>query len=130
MNWYCYFIGLQLKSQIVAPSAACVPVFTSDPPHVFPKLSTVKGLRAMTSNSSPSFLQRLTQLFSRPAPQRYGNGRNDSAIEPKALKVGILKELASQAKRTPENLHLLIDALSLKAHGGYDDDSKYIVLPL
>jgi hypothetical protein len=83
----------------------------------------------MTSNSSPSFLQRFSQIFNRPPPKRYGNGRNDSEVDPKAVKVGILQELASQAKRTPENLHLLIEALSLKVHGGYEDDSKYIVLP-
>lgn len=113
------------KFNIYLRPAACLPQLSQLSP-----LSPVNGLGAMTSNSSPSFLQRVGQLFSRPAPQRYGNGRNDSAADPKALKVGIRQELASQEKRIPEDLHLLIDALSLKAHGGYDDDSKYIVLPL
>jgi hypothetical protein len=92
----------------------------------------VNNHRAMSSTSPPSFLQRITQLFkgsstTRPDTERYGDGRADSEVDPAALKASILKVLASQAKRAPENLHLLLETLALKAQGGYDDDSKYVV---
>jgi hypothetical protein len=85
----------------------------------------------MTSISTPSKLKRVTQLVKasfRPVPPRVGDERYDSEVDPKDLKAGIVKVLTSQAKRVPENLQLLIEAISLKAHGGYEDDSKYIVL--
>ena len=86
----------------------------------------------MSSTPSPSFLQRITQLFkgspnTRPDTERFDDGRADSDVDPAALKAGVLKVLASQAKRAPENLHLLLETLALKAQGGYDDDSKYVV---
>jgi hypothetical protein len=84
------------------------------------------------SSTPSSFLQRITQLFkgnstARPDTQLYGDGRADSDVDPAALKAGVLKVLASQAKRAPENLHLLLETLTLKAQGGYDDDSRYVV---
>jgi hypothetical protein len=44
-----------------------------------------------------------------------------------ALKNGILGDLASQAKRVPEDLHLVLQLIDLKAAGGYEDDSRYVV---
>jgi hypothetical protein len=86
----------------------------------------------MSTTPSPSLLQRISNLFkgsttTRPGTERFADGRADSEVEPAALKASVLKVLASQAKRAPENLQLLLETLALKAQGGYDDDSKYVV---
>lgn len=83
----------------------------------------------MTSTSTPSRLKRVTQLVKASFRPRGGDEKYDSEVDPKDLKAGIVKVLKSQAKRVPENLQLLIETISLKVHGGYEDDSKYIVLP-
>lgn len=98
-----------------------------------PYLPIVKGTSlAMTSNSTHSSFKRVIQLVKasfRPVPKHFGDERYDSDVDPEELKASIVKVLTSQAKRVPDNLQLLIEAISLKTHGGYEDDSKYIVLP-
>jgi hypothetical protein len=87
----------------------------------------------MASNSSPSLVRRASQLvkasFRHPSPT-FGDGKYDSDADPKALKAGIIRELESQTKRVPANLQLLIETIGLKAQGGYEDDSVYVVLTL
>lgn len=83
------------------------------------------------NNSRPSFLRRASQLIKasiRPVPPSFGDGRSNSEVHPKVLKAGIIKQLESQAKRIPANLQLLIETISMKAQGGYEDDSIYVVL--
>ena len=83
----------------------------------------------MGSNSSPSFSKRLSQLFKAPLRHELPNpshGRHGSA-DPTALKAGIIKILASQSKRIPADIHLLMQLIDMKADGGYEDDSRYVV---
>jgi hypothetical protein len=86
----------------------------------------------MTSNAPPSLVRRASQLVKasfRQPPSNFGDGTPDSAPDPKTLKAGIIKELASQSKRAPQNLQLLIQMIGMKAHGNYEDDSLYVVFP-
>jgi hypothetical protein len=83
----------------------------------------------MGSSSSPSFSKRLSQLFK--APFRQG-GSNESpdrqgSADSTTLKDGIIKDLASQSKRIPADIHLLLQLIDMKSAGGYEDDSRYVV---
>jgi hypothetical protein len=85
----------------------------------------------MPSNS-PSLVRRASQLVKgsfRQPPSNFGDGTPDSGPDPKTLKAGIIKELASQSKRVPQNLHLLIQMIDMQAHGNYADDSHWVVFP-
>jgi len=86
----------------------------------------------MGTNSSPSFSKRLSQLFK--ATFRHGSS-NDSherhgSTDPTVLKAGIIQDLASQSKRIPADLHLLMQMIDMKTAGGYEDDSQYVVRSL
>lgn len=86
----------------------------------------------MGTNSSPSFSKRLSQLFkatfrhgpSNDSPDRHGS------TDPTVLKAGIIQDLASQSKRIPADLHLLMQMIDMKTAGGYEDDSRYVVRSL
>ena len=80
----------------------------------------------MGSNSSgSSFSNRLSLLFKARSSNRTHerHGSTDSTI----LKYGIIKDLASQSKRVPADLHLLMQLIDMKSAGGYEDDSLYVV---
>jgi len=90
------------------------------------------------SNSSPSFAKRLSQLLRAPfrsnAPSE--NKSNDNSNEkherrghadPIHLRNSIIKDLMSQSKRIPADLHLMMQLIDMKSAGGYEDDSKYVV---
>lgn len=47
--------------------------------------------------------------------------------EPRALRAGILGDLASQATRIPEDLEDILLFLDTLRHGGLLDDKKYLV---
>ena len=49
--------------------------------------------------------------------------------EPRALRAGILGDLASQATRIPEDLEDILLFLDTLRHGGLLDDRKYLVSP-
>jgi len=78
---------------------------------------------------SKLFSARLSQIFK--APFRHGSPNNShdrhGTADAKVLKDGIIKDLASQSKRIPADLHLLIQLINMKADGGYEDDSRYVV---
>jgi len=78
---------------------------------------------------SKSFSTRLSQLFKAPLQHGSPSERNyrHGTAEAKVLKDGIIKDLASQSTRIPTDLHLLMQLVDMKAAGGYEDDSRYIV---
>jgi len=78
------------------------------------------------SNRLSEIGQLLNASF-RPPPPRYGDGRYESDYSPTETKTGILKDLASQAMRVPQDLDLMIDYVGMMRRGGLQDDSKYLV---
>jgi hypothetical protein len=83
----------------------------------------------MTSNSSPSLAKRLSQFLKTPFRHSSSSDSHErrGLTELKALKAGIIKDLASQSKRIPADLHLLLQLIDMKVAGGYEDDSQYVV---
>ena len=51
------------------------------------------------------------------------NYERDDHINPSHLKNSIIKDLLSQSKRIPVDLHLLMQLIDMKSSGGYEDDS-------
>jgi len=88
----------------------------------------------MTSQPSHPIMERLEQISQlvsasvRPLPPRFGDGRYDSDVSPDAVKTGLLKDLASQALRIPNDIELVSEAIStVFFQDGLQDDSKYFV---
>ena len=84
----------------------------------------------MGSDSPPSFSKRLSLLF-KSTFHRTSSSTNKhegrAPADPKALKADIIKDLLSQSRRIPADLHLLMQLIDMKAAGGYEDDSLYVV---
>ena len=75
-------------------------------------------------------LSEISQLLNaslRAPPPKYGDGRYEADYSPTGTKTGILKDLASQAMRVPQDLDLAIDFMGTLRNGGLQDDSKYMV---
>lgn len=88
--------------------------------------------QAMTESSSDnsSLLEKISQLVHaslRPLPPRFGDGRYNSDVSPEVIKTGILKDLASQAARIPNDIDLLVNLIAVLYRGGVQDDSKFFV---
>lgn len=88
----------------------------------------------MTSQASHPIMDRLEQISQlvsasvRPLPPRFGDGRFDSDVSPDAVKTGLLKDMASQALRIPDDIGLVSEAIStVFFQDGLQDDSKYFV---
>ena len=84
----------------------------------------------MGSNARPSFGKRLSQLLNFSFLQGSSNvvhHPRQGSTGTNALKDGILADLASQSKRVPADLHLLLQLIDMKEAGGYEDDSRYVV---
>ena|ERR1700721_1090409 len=88
----------------------------------------------MTSNSSPSLIssRRFSQILKAPFRSTFKkkpNGRRDveDDSKPNTPKAGILKDLASQGRRIPQDFQLLLEMLEMHEQGGYEDDSRYTV---
>lgn len=80
--------------------------------------------------ADPSLLEKVAQLVHaslRPLPPRYGDGRYNSDVSPETIKTGIVKDLASQATRIPEDIDILVNAIAVLYRNGLQDDSKYLV---
>ena len=80
--------------------------------------------------ADPSLLEKLAQLVHaslRPLPPRFGDGRYNSDISPETIKTGIIKDLASQATRIPEDIDILVNAIAVLFRNGLQDDSKFFV---
>ena len=80
--------------------------------------------------ADPSLLEKLAQLVHaslRPLPPRFGDGRYDSDVSPETIKTGIIKDLASQAARIPEDIDILVNLIAALFRNGLQDDSKYFV---
>lgn len=83
--------------------------------------------------SPTSFAKHISRFLK--APFRHASPDKDSNenyerpghTDPSQFKAGIIKDLQSQAKRIPADLHLLIQLVQTKLAGGYEDDSKYLV---
>lgn len=75
-------------------------------------------------------LSEIGQLLNaslRAPPPKYGDGRYEADVSPTETKTGILKDLASQAMRVPQDINLMIDFMGTLRQGGLQDDSKYLV---
>jgi hypothetical protein len=84
----------------------------------------------MGSNRPSSFTKRFSELFKfsfLQGPSNNVSHERQGHTDTNALKDGILADLASQSKRIPADLHLLLQLIDLKASGGYEDDSRYVV---
>lgn len=91
------------------------------------------------SSSPPSFAKRLSQFLKAPFRNASSNNKSndisnencerDGHTDPSHLKNSIIKDLLSQSKRIPADLHLLMQLIDMKSAGGYEDDSKYVVCP-
>lgn len=80
--------------------------------------------------TDPSLLEKIKQLVHaslRPLPPRYGDGRYNSDVSPETIKTGIIKDLASQATRIPEDIDIVVDAIAVLYRNGLIDDSKFFV---
>ena len=78
----------------------------------------------------PSLLEKLAQLVHaslRPLPPRFGDGNYDSDVSPETIKTGIVKDLASQATRIPEDIDILVNLIATLFRNGLQDDSKFFV---
>src|SRR5438045_4525995 len=78
----------------------------------------------------PSLLEKLAQLVHaslRPLPPRFGDGTYDSDVSPETIKTGIIKDLASQATRIPEDIDILVNLIATLFRNGLQDDSKFFV---
>src|SRR5208282_2028233 len=82
--------------------------------------------------ADPSLLEKIAQLVHsslRPLPPRYGDGRYNSDVSPETIKTGIIKDLASQATRIPEDIDIIVNAIAVLYRNGLMDDSKFFVPP-
>jgi hypothetical protein len=80
--------------------------------------------------ADPTLLEKVAQLVHaslRPLPPRFGDGRYNSDVSPETIKTGIIKDLASQASRIPEDIDILVDTIAVIYRNGLQDDSKYFV---
>ncbi|KAI5810761.1 fatty acid oxygenase, partial [Pyronema omphalodes] len=85
----------------------------------------------MTKHDQPlfaslGFIQRFRSLFTaivRPPPPLLGDGRGSSEVQT----TGLIQDLASQAKRIPENFDLVMALAKSLADGGLIDDRQYVV---
>lgn len=83
-----------------------------------------------SSSDNSSLLEKINQLVHaslRPLPPRFGDGRYNSDVSPEVIKTGILKDLASQAARIPNDIDLLVNLIAVLYRGGVQDDSKFFV---
>ena len=70
----------------------------------------------------PSLLEKLAQLVHaslRPLPPRYGDGRYNSDVSPETIKTGIIKDLASQATRIPEDIDIYSQSIAFSTEMDY-----------
>jgi len=88
----------------------------------------------MSSQASHPIVERLEQISQlvsasvRPLPPRFGDGRYDADVSPDAVKTGLLKDLASQALRIPDDIGLISEAIStVFFQDGLQDDKKYFM---
>ena len=80
--------------------------------------------------TDPSLLEKISQLVHaslRPLPPRYGDGRYNSDVSPDTIKTGIVKDLASQATRIPQDIDIIVDLIGVLRRNGLMDDSKFFV---
>jgi hypothetical protein len=86
-----------------------------------------------TNGSISTLLEQIKQLVHaslRPLPPRFGDGRYNSDVSPEQIKTGIVKDLASQAARVPEDIDLLVNIIQILYRNGLQNDSKYFVRSL
>jgi hypothetical protein len=81
----------------------------------------------MTDSSLLEKVAQLVHASLRPLPPRFGDGRYNSDVSPETIKTGIIRDLASQATRIPEDIDILVDAIAVLYRNGLQDDSKYFV---
>jgi hypothetical protein len=87
----------------------------------------------MTPRSSPTFARRLSQIFKPSSRSDFSSEKDVPAnsdaqvINPHTLRAGIMESLKTQAKRIPDDLTLLLQLIETEFHGGYEDDSKFVV---
>jgi hypothetical protein len=82
------------------------------------------------NTDNASLLEKISQLVHaslRPLPPRFGDGRYNSDVSPEVIKTGILKDLASQTTRIPDDIDLLVNTIAVLYRGGLQDDSKFFV---
>ena|SRR5436190_17377556 len=80
--------------------------------------------------ADPSLLEKVAQLMHaslRPLPPCFGDGTYDSDVSPETTKTGIIRDLASQAMRIPEDIVILVNLVATLYRNGLQDDSKFLV---